>query len=136
MIHAPNFSFTLNPKCASTSIVIAMIQNDLRVVGERHKVTRTDSKIRAVVQRDDDERMRSGWRAWGNGETFSAWLDGPPCFASEGVDFKTTPQTYWTDNATHVLRFSHLATDWAGFCEVVGLKITSLEHANRTLQHA
>jgi len=65
------------------------------------------------VCRNPFERASSLWRGHAPGSTsFTEWLK-TGRFQHGNVEIKTTPQTFWLQGCTDVLRYEHLTEDWA-----------------------
>lgn len=143
MIYGPDWEFVLNPRCASFTLVKAFNDIGFRRNWPLHLVPPQKTAIRAVVQRDNDDRMQSVFRfsqdytsrafpdKYDPDLSFEDWLAGEP-FMVDGFDLKREPQSTWTDGATHIIRFDHLQDDLNDFCDIVGIPHLTLEHHHKT----
>ena len=144
MIYGPDWEFVLNPRCASFTLIEAFAAIGYRRQWPPHLVPPKTKAIRAVVQRDEADRMRSIFAMYQNVTAardpdnfdpdlpFDDWLAGEP-FMVDGFDLKREPQSTWLDGATDIIRFDHLQDDLDAFCDKVKIPHLTLKHFHKTV---
>lgn len=121
MIIGRDFVFVLPPKCASSSISVALADHGVRTY-ERHEPlkTRPPHPIVAVVVRDHADMIRSATRNGARG-----------FIAYGGRDIRDISPDTWSRWVNMRLDFCNLSTDWRRFCNAVGIDVP-LPHLNKT----
>lgn len=142
MIGGHDWVFVENPKTGTRSAFDALTRAGAERLGPTHATLMTlqmpgdktykNYRIRAVVVRNPWDRMVSAWahRCKDSGPNFGTWLENDLWEAGVGLDLLRCPQTCWSWQCTHVLRFENLQEDFASLTKELGFGELQLPHKN------
>ena len=144
MLIGERFVFVENPKTGSTSVNNALfsVSAAQRVLKKHENFSagaerQYNRRYRVVAVRNPWDRMVSGYLFNNRGKhkqgreipQFEEWLQGDKWQIAPGIDFKRTPQCFWTWKMNTIFRFERISEDFEEFCQTVGIKAT-LPHDN------
>lgn len=147
MVIGDNFLLVENPKTASTSLKNCLLAAGIGKTIMRKHATITEDNFpqinrnrRIVFVRNPWDRMVSGYkhvtRPAFNGnrqaQSFEEWLTDEP-WSIQGVDFKRTPQFFWTYRTNRLYRFENLREAVEELSEEFGVPL-ALPHDNKSPQ--